>query len=102
MAGLVALPTSGDGRVVAAICAVGLAEAVAAMAFGATHQWRLAPRARGRDAAVLIAAAALAAAAGVLLGRGDVAGVVALLVANAVILTVAHRSLVLGDRVAYP
>jgi hypothetical protein len=100
--GLAAVLTSGNVRVIGAICAVGLAEMLDAMALGATYQWRLAPRSRRRDAVVLIVTAALAAVAGVLLGSGEVAGVVGLLVANAAILVVAHRSLSLGDRVGYP
>jgi ABC-type enterochelin transport system permease subunit len=100
--GLAAVLTSGNVRVIGAICAVGLAEMLDAMALGATYQWRLAPRSRRSDAVVLIVTAALAAVAGVLLGSGEVAGVVGLLVANAAILVVAHRSLSLGDRVGYP
>lgn len=54
-----AVACAGEARIAAAVATVGAGELAVAMALAATRQWRFSPRARGRDAAVLGAAAAL-------------------------------------------
>ena len=87
----------GDVRVAAAVVVVGAGDIAAAMALTATRQWRFAPRARARDATLLVVAATVFALAGVGTAMAEWWSVPAVAVATAITIVIGRDAVARSD-----
>jgi hypothetical protein len=87
----------GTGRVAAGLVVVGSGELATAMALAATRQWRFMPRARVRDATLLVAGAAAMAVAGVGVTSAVWWSVPVVVLALVPVVTFGRRSVVRSD-----
>ena len=87
----------GDVRVAAAVVVLGAGDIAAAMALTATRQWRFAPRARARDATLLVVAATLFALAGVGTAMAEWWSVPAVAVATAITIVIGRDAVARSD-----